>query len=147
MKRIFDPPEISEKESFGEQMNDLGVTVIKKNAGAVTGVKWARSKIYGKPAITVGKKTLYFNVLAVEMLNPRGKRYEFGVGDYQGKRVILLREGERGYKLTFSKTKNRGSRYAVAHSSGLFNQLTDAGIKPGRYIISKVKGGWMGVPE
>lgn len=134
-----------------QQLRDLGVDVIRKNSNnTVTGVRWVqknkkRSKP-GKPAITVGKKGLYFNVYATKMLKPNGKQYDFGAGDYQGKRVILLRESKNGYKLSF---KEKCTRYAISHAISMVEQLLNDGIKLGRYELVKlerVQGGYMGVP-
>ena len=144
-ERMFKPQGVSEKESFEEQMAELNVPVIKKNNNAVTVVKWMRKRIYGPPAVTLTGQQVYFNVAAVEKLKPRGKFYDFGVGDYEGQRVILLREAERGYRLSFPKNKN----YAASKAPGLVEQLIGAGIKPGRYVLREIKsrrGNWMGVP-
>lgn len=130
-----------------EQLRDLGVEVIRKNSNTVTGVRWVqknkkRSKP-GKPAVTVSKKGLYFNVYATKMLKPNGKQYDFGAGDYQGKRVILLRESKNGYKLSFKE------RYATSHAISMVEQLLNDGIKLGRYELvklEKVQGCYMGVP-
>ncbi len=132
-----------------EQLRDLGVEVIRKNSNAVTGVKWVqKNKKHskpGKPMVRVNKKGLYINTYATKMLKPNGKQYDFGTGNYQGKRVILLRESKSGYK--FSIARKDGSEYATTHTPGLVKQLLSAGIKQGRYILYEIRGGWMGVPE
>ena len=146
MSRLFNPLPADDR-STEEQLRDLGVEVVKKNAGAVTGVKWTKksAKNIGLPTITVGDKNIYVNAAATKMLNPRGKRYDFGTGSYQGRRVILIRESTRGYKLTIAV--NKGCVYANSAAEGLLRQLADAGLKPGRYELIAIKGGWMGVPE
>ena len=90
MSRLFNPLPADDR-STEEQLRDLGVEVIKKNTGAVTGVKWAKryaASNRGTPVINVGEESIYVNVTATEMLSPRGKRYDFGIGNYQGQRVI-----------------------------------------------------------
>jgi hypothetical protein len=146
MSRLFNPLPADDR-STEEQLRDLGVEVIKKNTGAVTGVKWAKryaASNRGAPAINVGDKNIYVNAAATKMLNPRGKRYDIGTGDYQGQRVMLIRESARGYKLTIAV--NKGCVYAISSTLGLLQQLADAGIT-GRYNLIAIKGGWLGVPE
>ena len=129
-----------------EQLRDLGVGVIRKKSNAITGVKWVRKNTYKtKPALTISTRRIYFNVAATKMLNLSSKRYDFGAGDYQEQRVILLFENDRGYKLTVVVKGSCVS--AVSSTSGLIRQLADVKIKPGRYILHKIKGGYMGVPE
>ena len=129
-----------------EQLRDLGVEVIRKKSNAITGVKWVRKNAYKtKPVLTIGARRIYFNVAATKMLNLPSKRYNFGAGDYQEQRVILLLESDHGYKMTIATKGNCVS--AVSSTSGLIRQLADIKIKPGRYFLHKIKGGYMGVPE
>lgn len=146
MSQLLNPDSFYDDRSFEQQMADLGVDVIRKKSNTVTGVKWVRKNAYKtKPALTVGARRIYFNVAATKMLNLSSKRYDFGAGDYQEQRVILLFENDHGYKITIATKGNCVT--AVSSTSGLIRQLADVKIKPGRYILHKIKGGYMGVPE
>jgi len=147
MSRLFNPLPADDR-STEEQLRDLGVEVIKKNTGAVTGVKWVQKSASRKPvqpSATISEKRLYINVAATKMLNSRGKSYGVGAGDYQGQRVLLLRESDHGYSLSIVTAK--GSTYATSVATSLLHQLHRLGLKPGRYELIAIKGGWMGVPE
>ncbi len=146
MSSLYNPHQTDDR-SFKQQMSDLGVEVIKPD-NSVTGIKWAKKHAVsnrGTPAIRIGERSIYINVTATEMLAPRGKRYAFGTGNYRGQKVILIRESATGYRLTI--TVNKGCVYATSTAAGLLRQLAEAGIKPGRYKLDAINGGWMGVPE
>lgn len=137
-----------------QQLEDLNVEIVR-NRPTISGVKWAtRSKktkpikrAPKKPYINLSRHCLYFNVTATKLLDPAGKRFEFGAADYtqRGKtvKVLLLREVEKGYKLT---TKKGDCRYAQIHVPGLRHQLVSQGLQYGKYELVRVNDGWMGVP-
>ena len=132
-----------------EQLRDLGVQVVRRNTNTVTGVKWAKRGAHKKlkpPAVTISTNYIYFNVTAVTAIKPDRTRYEIGVGDYKNQKVLLMREGEGGYKASVKKDDKKG---AVINSISLAGWLIDKGLKPGRYELvklEKVQGGYMGVP-
>ncbi len=135
--------------SVGEQLRDLNVEVIRtKPAPAITGVRWARKGKQKKqkqnaPWANVSEKFISFNTATVALMDGYPGYYSFGAGDFQGRRVLLIRPAERGYKITPDLRGNGG----MSNSPSLIRQLLAGGLKPGRYLLQKVKGGWMGVPE
>lgn len=147
MSRLFNPQETDDR-SFTEQMADLGVEVVKKNLNEITGAKWARKyerKKPVKPFVTISRRQLYINVTATRMLNPAGKQFNIGAGNYGDQRVLLIRESAKGHKLSIYKQDS--STVAKSNSAGLAGWLLDHGLKPGRHELIAIKGGWMGVPE
>lgn len=144
MSRLYNPHQTDDR-SFKQQMSDLGVEVIKPD-NSVTGVKWAKKRAHKKPKpprVTIGPRSMSFNVATVALLNNYTSKYDFGVGRYRGQKVLLISESADGYAITKYKTWGGG----IAGGKALMGWLLDRGIKPGRYKLVEIKGGWMGVPE
>ncbi len=139
-----------------EQLRDLNVEVVRKSKPIVANVSWAKCRRLTvprrwrnvKPHISINKSYLYFNVAAVRILKPDGKRYQFGACDLNGKKTMILREQERGFRITIRKVGD--SEVGQNGAPGLLKQLLKAGLDYGRYEPVKAggyDGVWMGVPE
>jgi hypothetical protein len=139
-----------------EQLRDLGVEVVRKSKKpTVANVSWAKCRRLTvprrwknvKPHISINKTYLYFNVAAIRILKPDGKKYQFGACDLNGKKAMILREQERGYRITIRRAG--GSEFGQNGAPGLIRQLLKAGLDYGRYELVKAggyDGVWMGVP-
>lgn len=138
-----------------EQIEDLNVEIIRTGRPKITGVSWVKRACMArragrkplKPFINFARYGLAFSVRATELLGVEDKKYSFGVADFQqgtatAKKVLLLREDEKGYKITVTR---RG--YGANQAPGLIRQLQTAGLSHGRYELVQVNDGWMGVPE
>lgn len=136
-----------------QQLEDLNVEVIRSRP-TISGVQWAERGKISKPRKRKPKTPfvrfmhygIYFSVDAARALAPVGKHYSFGVADYtqRGKtiRVLLLREAEKGYKISLDKKR----RIGMNQTPGLRHQLATQGLQYGKYELVKVNDGWMGVP-
>lgn len=147
-KPLMHNPYTPDAETLGETLSNLGVKVERPNKTAVTGAKWARKYAARRPkppAATVNKKRLYVNVTATELISPKNKQFNIGVGDFNGQRVLLIRESDEGYRLTIATSGS--CTYSTSSVEGLLAQLFKFGLKPGRYKLREIKGGWMGVPN
>ncbi len=133
-----------------EQMNDLGVEVIKKKEEpkeqlkvVATYAPWSRREVYYFNGIKVTKGYIYVFPKAVEMF---GDEYMdmIQVCEYKGKRCIAFKvsEQERGLKI---KRFQNGS--AKIQSRNLTTWLNQHGIEEGVYKLKKVKNGFIAIKE
>lgn len=129
--------------TVAEQMRDLGVPIERPNRKRLTDVKWIhRTALRRAPMVTIGKRMLYLNAVGVPLLRAEEQKYSFGVANFEGQKVLLLRPDDNGRKLTLMK---RGG--AQVCGSALCPQLRDAGLNARYYVLRKAIGGWMGVPH
>lgn len=146
----------ADDRTIRQQIEDLNVEIVRTGRPKITGVSWVKRACMArragrkplKPFINFARYGLAFSVRATELLDVESKRYSFGVADFQqgtatAKKVLLLRESEKGYKITMNKKR----RCAVNQAPGLVRQLLEAGLKHGRYELVQVNDGWMGVPK
>ena len=128
-----------------QQLRDLGVKIVRKNTNnTVTGVKWVKKGAHKKPKkpwVTVSSRSMYFNIATEGLLNNYAAKYNFGVGDYKGHKVLIMTENPKGYTIT--KRKSGGG---IISNKALTGWLLDNGLKRGRYNLKAIKGGYMGVP-
>ena len=137
----------NDDRSFEEQMDDLGVEVVKPQ----TEIEWykiGKAKSKGKHGlkdkisvntggITLGGKiaekigiNVKVNVAIAKTKSPTGKE----------KVTFILKPGKDGLKIV--KTKTNSCRIG---SRALMEWLVNNGIKKGQYGIKKIEGGYMAV--
>lgn len=134
-----------------QQLEDLGVEVIRPKK-EVVGVKWtvkknrATTKKSKFPYMQMADRCITFNTSARGLLKNFEPEFRFGVGIYEGKNVVLLKEDSDGYRISITRAKNGKAYGGRTGASGLIAWLHEQGIENGRYELVVVKGGWMGVP-
>lgn len=147
-RRLQTLPESETDKTIGQQMEDLGVEVVKTtDRNTVTDVTWARrylNVVDEPPVITVGKERLYLNGSATHLLYEDEARYDFGVGNYRNKKVLVIRRNDKGgYKIT---PRRRGGRGSTAGGAGLPGYMEARGLPRGtRYRVVEVNQGWIGL--
>lgn len=142
-QRLVDPY-MPERETLGEVLNNLGVPVERPNKAGVTGAKWfdnRNRKMTNR--INLSRSGLYLPGFVITKSMP-GPQVAIGVGEYDGEKVILIKHDPNGFK--FFTPKKGGRRYISANKK-LCDQMLAAGLKPGLYKPTKIKDGWIGVPE
>lgn len=129
-----------------DQLSDLGVPVERPhpaknlekikfyNPGNRPGGKMSKT-------VTVGKSCLYFSG-DFKAACEGATRLKIGVGDYDGKKVLIIKPDSGGIAITYAKTG-----YARLGSKNIVGWLLEQGLALGRYEISRVKGGFIGVPR
>ena len=134
-----------QEESFEEQMDALGVEVVRPK----TEVKWYKhnlgssgnAALINKVSVATGGITIGSE--AVEMLGACSKLKIAVVKTKKpdGSELITfaLKPSEKGLKIMKIKNTNRFG------SKTLMNWLFDNGIKKGRYELKKIDGGYLAV--
>ena len=150
--RLFNQPAPDDR-SIAQQLADLGVTVERsERAKQNTITRIASYKpCYGpKPrrrTVKLNKSGLYFSA---DFRTACGgvERVMIDVGEYRGQRVLLIKPGDEGLKMSTTGPHNQPRGGLVITSRRLAAWLIEQGITlGGMYEIVKLKsGGFMGVP-
>jgi hypothetical protein len=141
----------ADDRTIKEQLEDLGVEVLRPK-NEVTGVTWVDKdvRIVSKrpPHMRIAEKCVTFNTSSRCLLKNYEPRFRIGIGAYEGKKVILLKEDPAGYKISACRHRNGRVYGGRSGAPGLLTWLHSKGVrKDCRYILFKINGGWMGVPE
>ena len=129
-----------------DQLSDLGVPVERPHPAK----NLERVKFYTPgyrlgggmhKSVTVGKSCLYFSGY-FKTACEGAMRLRIGVGDYDGKRVLIIKPDPFGIAITYAK-----SGYARLGSKNIVGWLIEQGLSLGRYDIRRAKGGFIGVPQ
>ena len=145
---------IKDDRTVEDQLSDLGVPVERLNpAKNIEKVKFynPKNRLGGgmSKTVTVGKSCLCFShdfKAACEEIKCEGMkrmRLKIGVGDYDGKKVLIMKPEAGGYAFNYSSTSHRGR----LGSANLIAWLKSQGLALGRYEIVRAKGGFIGVPR
>jgi len=140
-------PEL-ERQSFEQQMNDLGVEVVKTKAA----LEWykpataRRNRGLGdkisinKSGITLGKEA----VKIFERNQPGYISIEVGIIKKRNRNYLAIRPVKNESGFTVTVLKKRTHRMGTKK---LVKWLSSRGIKQGVYELREVKGGYMAIPE
>ncbi len=135
-----------EDESFEQQMDALGVEVVKP---ALQEPEWydpdfrRRNKIGLKDKISVQKTCITIGSQAIlEMGVNENFKVKVGTAKYKGRIVLLLKLTNNGLKIT----KSNKNSYRVG-AKKLPEWLQGKGLRFGLYSLKKVEGGFIGIPE
>lgn len=127
--------------SFDEQMNDLGVEVIRQKADGLKNLVWLTTWGNVKSLadkIRLNKSTISFGKEALQMLfeESEHKKIRIGVAEYRSRKVLVLRPSAVGYAVVQGKEGR-----PRAGSALVVKKLLDHGLSLGIYNAKKVKGG------
>ena len=143
-EKLFDIP--TDDRSFGEQMQDLGVEV-KKPTSELKNLNWlnTRSK-HGLPLnmLSVGKSYIRFGEVAIDLATEgdKNKKLQYAVAEYQGQKVLVVKAGLTGHKVSYSKNGN-----PLSGTPALSKAIKASGLPLGYYKVKKAKGGAICFPE
>jgi len=131
--------------SFEEQMRDLGVEV--KKPDGLKNINWVTTRGRAAPLtnkISINKNSISFGKETVKYLNEEnnGDKLQFGVAEYQDKKVLVIKTNKSGYK----KVQNKRG-YVRAGSPALIRKIQSFGLPLGVYKVKKAKGGIICIPE
>ena len=143
---IFDHALVDDDRSFEEQMEDLGVEVVKP---APLEPEWYEpdmrrsNKVGLKDKISVRKTSVTIGNQAIEEMGVNEEcRIKIGTAKYKELIVLALKPANNGLKIT----KSNKNSFRVG-SKKLPEWLLTKGLKFGHYSLKKVKGGFIGIPE
>ena len=131
--------------SFEEQMRDLGVEV--KKPDGLKNINWVTTRGRAAPLtnkISINKNSISFGKETVKYLNEEnnGDKLQFGVAEYQDKKVLVIKVSRTGYK------KNQNAKgYVRAGSPALIKMIQAQGLPLGIFRVKKAKGGIICIPE
>jgi len=134
-----------------QQLEDLDLKIIRQKK-QVTGVTWARkgahrvSTMIRTPRMRIADKCITFNTSSRKMLKNFEPKFAFGVGSYEGKKVILLKEDPDGYRISSSRAGDGRFYGGKTGAGGLLAWLRDRKVRNGSYELVEINGGWMGLP-
>jgi len=123
-----------EERSFGQQMNDIGVEVVKPS------IKWYKPDLRrgGKlgDRISITKSCITLGQKVAEKINADNK-IAVGIVENRGRTTLALRiDDKKGMKIT--KTKKQSYRLGTKR---LIKWLLEQGIEIGVYELKKTKDG------
>ncbi len=133
--KSFLPSEYDEERSFLEQMEDLGVEVVK--TPTITDVKWLKKGKYKKIQlydISVTTTGITVRAQAMEMLGTDYVR--LGLGKKEGKPVLLIKPTDESDKHAFKITYGTGIRRL---SRAAATRVIAQGLPLGQYVLHKVR--------
>ena len=142
---LFNQPAVDDR-NVDEQLSDLGVPVERLHPAK----NLERVKFYTPgyrlgagmhKTITIGKSCLYFSG-DFKTACEGATRLKIGVGDYDGKRVLIIKPDTFGVVITYAL---KGQ--ARLGSKNIVGWLLEQGLSLGRYDIRRAKGGFIGVPQ
>ncbi|MGI6078288.1 MAG: hypothetical protein ACOYCB_09045 [Fastidiosipilaceae bacterium] len=133
-------------ETFGEQMNALGVEVVKQKP-ELKNIKWVSGWKKNKPLVDkvcVNKSSISFGDEALKILLDRSthKKLQLATADFRNQKVLVIKTSETGYVVVQGKTGR-----ARAGSPGVMKKLQEHGLALGVYRVKKAKGGVICIPE
>lgn len=150
-ERMFKPQGVSEKESFEEQMADLGVKVERQKIEAKAVTPWLARGNAGRkpfPGIRLTKSYLAISKRIAEKLTQEAKdgipRMALRVIEYEGKRALLFKYDPRGYTIT---KKSENHNFCRVATKAIIEALHEAGLKIGCYTVKRVADGYLAVQE
>ena len=125
--RLLNEPDIDDR-SFDEQMNDLGVEVVKQKADGLKNLVWLVA--LGADKIRLNKSTISFGKEALQMLfeESEHKKIRVGVAEYRSRKVLVFRPGAVGYAVV----QGKAGRPRVG-SASVVKKLLDHGLSLGIY--------------
>ena len=131
--------------NFEEQMRDLGVEV--KKPDGLKNINWITTRGRAAPLtnkISINKNSISFGKETVKYLNEEnnGDKLQFGVAEYQDKKVLVIKTNKSGYK----KVQNKRG-YVRAGSPALIKMIQAQGLPLGIFRVKKAKGGIVCIPE
>ena len=146
-KRLFDDP-LHDDRSFSQQMADMGVEVVKKEANQLENIKWLpprSGKLTAlKNKISINKNAISIGKEVAEMLDDSiNKKLQFAVAEYKNKKVLVIKNSKVGYKISVSSGGNSDKTGSVA----LVKKIVGNGLPLGIYRTQKAKGGIICIPE
>ena len=148
------PDPLDEERSFEQQMNDLGVQVVRPEKPQEAPqeerpqIVWRGGSMYGKGSggignmISITKTNISIGKPLMDAIGPDG-RLEFGVMEKNGRKMVAMKKVKHGLK----PYRTRDTSGARVGSKSLLGWLAEAGIVRGLYRVSEVKGGWVAVLE
>ncbi|WP_461365067.1 hypothetical protein [Candidatus Darwinibacter acetoxidans] len=134
-----------------QQLEDLDLKIIRQKK-QVTGVTWARKGAHRMgtmvrpPHMRIADRCITFNTASRKLLKNFEPKFAFGVGTYEGKKVILLKEDPGGYKISPNRAGDGRFYGGKTGAGGLLAWLRDRKVRNGRYELVEINGGWMGLP-
>lgn len=110
----------------------------KKEDEYIRQIVWL--KPYGRAGrlemeISVNRSSVSLGDELAGLLGGAGARVQFGVAQYQGRAVILIRKAESGYGYIIYHKRG----YSKAGSPKLISLFREAGLPHGRYMVRKIK--------
>ncbi len=138
-----------EEETFGEQMDALGVDVVKlkPKQPKLENIKWLSGWGKTKPLVDkvcINKSSISFGDEALQMLldGSAYKKLQLATADFQGQKVLVIKTSKTGYVIKQGKAGR-----ARAGSPLVMRKLQECGLVLGVYRVKKAKGGVICIPE
>ena len=140
---IFDRALVDDDDrNFEQQMEDLGVKVVKPKVTWYKTMTQRSGKVGLKDKISLTKNCLTLGGQAVEKIGA-DSLLNFGLYEKKDKKYIAIQASKKE-GLRLSKTK--ANSYRVS-SKALAIWLLEQGMPLGKYVFREVKGGWLAIPE
>ena len=127
--------------SFKEQMDALGVEVVKQKPDQLKNIKWLSGWGKIKPLvdnICVNKSSISFGDEVLEMLFEGNayRKLRFAVAEFRKQKVLVIKTSETGYTIVQGKIGR-----ARTGSPAVMRKLREHGLALGVYRAKKAKGG------